>query len=210
MSLRMPKQFVVDFKWRTISTSSQQNWPFYPQKQVNKKAYKDLRLTVAGPHVYRFCFYATEGKPRCYVGESERFERRLSQYIGTLTNLRGKQRIRDLALPDLELADKELQNDSEVRVGAAIQNAEIDREHVELQVVDFDEFGFNKSLISQEGLSNPFVRRLIENLAILDADESGFNMLNNGRDVDAKWLSRRLYGKRPAKKHPSEAKAQQA
>jgi hypothetical protein len=207
MIFQIPKQFIVDFRWKTVTTSVQENWPFLRKEQVDKGVYNELRKAVSGPQVYRFCFNGTAGTRRCYVGESEQFEHRLSQYVGTLTKLRSKQWVDDFTPADMERACKELQNDSKVRIGAAIQNAELDGDRIDLQVIDFDEFYFNEVSISLEGLSSPFLRRMIENLAILTSETSGFHMLNNGRDVHAKWLSQRLCGNRKAKNHPSGAKA---
>jgi hypothetical protein len=79
-----------------------------------------------------------------------------------------------------------------------MQNAEWDGTRIELQSVDFDEFGFNRVSISPENCSGPFQRRAVENLAILDSEAAGINILNSGRDVNAKWFSGLL--KRKAEK----------
>jgi hypothetical protein len=85
-----------------------------------------------------------------------------------------------------------LNSNSCIRVAAAIINAEQDNAVVELQLLGFEEFHFNGLFISTETLTNPFVRRAIENLAILDADMSGLHVLNRGRDIRAKEFTQLL------------------
>jgi hypothetical protein len=96
-----------------------------------------------------------------------------------------------------------LHSDSKTRVGAAIQNAETDGIKVELQLIDFAEFSFNRVDISPSSLTNPFHRKAMENLAILDSDVSGLRPLNRGRDTAAKVFEklckdrRKLYTPEP-------------
>jgi hypothetical protein len=192
MNVLIPKQLLVSFRWKTICASNQVGWPFSRLGQPNRAAFRALRKIMKGARVYRFCFSDPGGNPQCYVGESENSERRLSQYMRALARLRCGARTGDLTLADMERAWRELQTGAEVRVAAAIQNAELDGTLVELQLIDFDGFGFNRIFISPEGLSSPFQRRAVENLAILDSEASGFRMMNNGMDLNAKWLIKKL------------------
>ena len=188
MSVTLPKQILVTFRWKTITASDQEDWPFLPDRKVSSV----LREKIKGACVYRFYFSSKEGTRWCYIGESEKFERRFGEYIRTLARLRQPKPTKDSTLEDLEQAWKELQSDAEVRVAARIQNSELDGTHIELQMIDFDEFGFNRVPISLENCSSPFQRKAIENLAVLDSEAAGINILNSGRDVNAKWFSNLL------------------
>jgi hypothetical protein len=185
MNFVLPKQFFVSFRWKTITSSDQYDWPFLPGGKISKA----LREKIKGTHVYRFYFASVGGNSWCYIGECEKFEDRCGDYIQALRRLREPKPTIDSTGENLERAWKELQTYPEVRVGAMIQNSEAEKSRVELQLIDFEEFGFNKVLISQESLSNPFQRMAIENLAVLDSEASGINIMNSGRDVNAKWFS---------------------
>jgi len=188
MSFSIPKIFLVSFRWKTITASDQNDWPFMPGTSISRASYKALREKIKGSRVYRF-YFNDIGKPWCYIGESEKFERRCSEYIRTLLRLRESKPTKDSSVEDLERAWKELESDAEVRVAAKIQNSELDGKIVELQTIDFDEFSFNQVHISTENLTSPFQRKAIENLAVLNSDAQGIHIMNSGRDVDAKWLS---------------------
>jgi hypothetical protein len=106
--------------------------------------------------------------------------------------MRSDRPAQESTVADLEHAITQLHADSKVRVGAAILNAEFAKSKVELQLIDFQEFVFNKVEISIGSLSNPFHRRAMESLAILDSDASGLRILNRGRDVAGKDFTRLL------------------
>jgi hypothetical protein len=188
MNFILPKHISVGIRWNTIVSSDQDGWPFLTGR-TGKRISSGLLEKMKGPQIYRFYFNCIEGKPRCYIGESEVFEDRCRKYISKFRKLNKSKPLKDSAREDLERAWKELQTYPEVRVGAMIQNSEVEGTRVELQLIDFDEFGFNNVLISQENLSNPFQRMAIENLAVLDSEASGINIMNSGRDVNAKWFS---------------------
>jgi hypothetical protein len=191
MSFTFPKVVHVPFEWRTITASNQEDWPFRPDAKI----LPNLSALMRGPKVYRFYFHPGTGTTACYIGESERFERRVRQYIRALAIMRLSGRLRDSTLEDLENAMKSLNRHSKVRVAAKIVNAEIDNSKVELQLLDFDEFAFNRVSISPDTLTDPFHRRAIENLAILEANSSSMTLMNRGRDLAAKDFSR-LHAKR--------------
>jgi hypothetical protein len=195
MSFTFPKQIIVPLRWTTVTASDHEDWPFIPGGRISRA----LRERIMGPRVYRFYFCSSDGSPWCYIGESEKFERRCGEYIRTLERLRKPKPARESTLQILEKAWKELQSDAEVRVAAKIQNAELDGIRIELQTIDFDEFVFNRVSISPDSCSNPFQRKAVESLAVLDSEAVGMNMLNSGRDVNAKWFSNLL--KRKAAQH---------
>jgi hypothetical protein len=188
MSFTLTKGIHVNFKWRTITGSNQEDWPFRQGKQISPS----LLAQIIGAKVYRFYFHAGVGTVACYIGESERFERRVREYIRALSLMRLSGSLADSTVERLENAIKNLHRHSKVRVAAGIVNAEIDGTMVELQLIDFEEFGFNRVVISPNTLSDPFHRKVIENLAILDASSSGIRLLNRGRDAAAKSFSRLL------------------
>jgi hypothetical protein len=122
----------------------------------------------------------------CYIGESEHFEERIRDYLLELNSMRSGPSLSAWTLEGLRRAAERVQSESEVRVGSLIQIAEQNRTKVELQLIDFPEFVFNRVEISPSSLTDPFHRRAMENLAILDARVSGVTPLNRGRTTEAK------------------------
>jgi hypothetical protein len=100
-----------------------------------------------------------------------------------------------LTVESLVEAGKEMARNPCARIAAHIQNAEIDGRRVELQILEFPEFCLNGVLISSDTLGNPFLRFLLENIAILDTDQLGINLMNRGRKKEAKdfdlWMRNR-------------------
>jgi hypothetical protein len=176
----------VQIRWNTITASDGTDWPFSQNGKLGPVFQDETRK---GPQIYRFLFHE-ETLPWFYIGESERFEARARAYHRTLRLLRNGVPAAQATVEDLESAIRRLHSDSKTRVGAAIQNAEIGGVKVELQLIEFAEFSFNRVDISPSSLTNPFHRKAMENLAILDSEYvSGFNRLNRGRDTEAKALS---------------------
>lgn len=186
MSLSIAKSIRIKFWWETVTDFSKSDWPFSPDAMLSKA----LRQKIAGPRIYRF-YFGDEEKPRCYIAESEKFEVRCSKYIRVLFRMRQRE-TSDTTLEDLLSALKRSNSDSCVRIAAHIINSELNKRPMELQLFQFEEFNFNKAVLSDENLTNPFVRRAIENLAVLDADTSGIRVLNRGRNIEAKKLQRLL------------------
>jgi hypothetical protein len=188
MNYKLPQPILVSFSWITVSGSNQEDWPFLSEK-IGKRISKDLREKIKGPQVYRFYFIPKVGMHQCYIGESEIFEERCRKYVSKFRRLSKSKPVEESTLDDLDRADNELQTDPTVRVGAMIQNWKRDGISVELQMIDFDEFTFNGALISRENMSNPYKRKAIENLAILDSDVPNIHIMNSDRDVNSKWFS---------------------
>jgi hypothetical protein len=183
LKFEVPNWIRVEIRWRTITASDATDWPFRQNGKLGPVFQDETRK---GPQIYRFLFHE-ETLPWFYIGESERFEARARAYHRTLRLLRNGVPAAQATVEGLERAIKRLHSDSKTRVGAAIKNAEIDGVKVELQLIDFAEFSFNRVDISPSSLTNPFHRKAMESLAILDSEYvSGFNRLNRGRDTRAK------------------------
>jgi hypothetical protein len=182
LKLEMPNWIRVEIRWNTITASDATDWPFRQNGKLGPVLRDERRK---GPQIYRFLFHE-ETFPSCYIGESERFEGRARAYHRTLKLMRNGVPAAQATVESLERAIKRLNKDSKTRVAAKIQNAETDGIKVELQLIDFAEFSFNRIDISPSSLTNPFHRKAMENLAILDSDVSGLRILNRGRDTAAK------------------------
>jgi len=189
MSLTPVRSICVPLNWTTVTHSDDQAWCFRSGSKVNK----DLLKRISGPRIYRFRF-APEGSgfPWVYVGQSERFEKRCAAYVRALSQR--KPSLTEWTVGSLGEAWKEMGRNPCARIAAHIQNAQIDRRKVELQLLDFEEFCLNRVLISSGTLGNPFVRYLLENIAILDTDRQGINLMSRGRMKEAKdfdhWMQK--------------------
>jgi len=182
MNLAPVRSILVPLTWTTITHSDDQAWCF----RVGGGISKDLLRIISGPRIYRFCFAPEDtGFPWIYVGQSERFERRCADYLRALSRQR-KQPQMEFTIDTLGEAWKEMEGNSCVRIAARIQNAERAGTGVELQLLSFEEFYFNGVLISPDSLGSPFVRCLVENLAILDTDRPGVHLMNQGRRLEVK------------------------
>ena len=197
MSFSVAKKLMVPFVWETVSASNCVEWPFSKTGRIDEQ----LRRAVAGPRVYRFRYSDSAGRPVCYIGESEKFERRFGDYLRTFKRVLSSKPTKDSTLEELEDACKRNHTNAEVRVSAAILNANLGDALVELQFLSFDEFVMNGALIALDMLSDPFKRRAVENLAILDSESSGIRVINRGRDVTMKRLSSLL---EKVKKHATQ------
>jgi hypothetical protein len=188
LQIEEPNWIRVDIRWKTITASDTTDWPFRQNGSLGSILQDATRK---GPQIYRFLFH-DRPVPSCYIGESERFEGRVQAYQRTLRLMRNGVPAAQATVESLERAIKRLNSDSKTRVGAALQNAEVDGSKVDLQLLNFSEFVFNKVEISSSSLTDPFHRKAMENLAILDARISGLNVLNRGRDSNAKWFGNQL------------------
>ncbi|MGC2299177.1 MAG: hypothetical protein WA476_10270 [Acidobacteriaceae bacterium] len=192
MTLTPVRSIRVPLNWTTVTHSDHQAWCFRPGSKVTK----DLLKLISGPRIYRFCFAPeSTGFPWIYVGQSECFEKRCAAYIRALSRQR-KQTQTESTVDSFGEAWKEMARDPCARIAAHIQTAETDRRRVELQLLDFEEFCLNGILISSEELGNPFVRCLLEDIAILDTDRQGINLMNSGRRKEAKDFDRWMEGRR--------------
>ena len=197
----VPNCIRVKICWHTVTSSDQPDWLFRDQRRISQS----LRERIKGPQIYRF-FFNVEQTPSCYIGQSGHFEDRVGDYRRELKVLRSKPSIA-FTRERLEEAAKKQNSYSPIRVGALIQLAEQEGSKVELQLIDFPEFSFNRTEIALSSLSYPFRRLAMENLAILDAESSPLRVLNRGTNEDAKFLARKLRenAKRMAAAMPSGA-----
>jgi hypothetical protein len=134
----------VEIRWKTITASDATDWPFCQNGKLEPVFQDETRR---GAQIYRFLFQDSQF-PSFYIGESERFEGRAQAYHSALKLMRKGVPAAQATVESLERAIKLLHSESTTRVGAAIQNAEIDGIKVELQLIDFAEFSFNKVDIS--------------------------------------------------------------
>jgi hypothetical protein len=182
----VPNYIRVKICWHTVTSSDQPDWLFRDQKRINRS----LSERIKGPQIYRFLFNV-EQTPLCYIGQSGHFEDRVGDYRRELKGLRSASSTA-FTLEGLAQKAKKLQSHSTIRVGSLIQLADQEDSKVELQLIDFPEFSFNRSEITLNSLSDPFRRLAMENLAILDAESLPFRVLNRGTNENAKFLIRKL------------------
>ena len=168
------------FAWRVVTDSSDPRWPFGERLRLSK----DLGKLFAGPRVYRFVFPCNEEfqTQYAYVGQAENFSRRYYGYC------RADKKVDSVvgSLQSLNDACRNLDRDPNVRVRSMIFNWMLGGHRVELQFLDFESFHLNRVFITQGKLSNPFVRGLVENIAVLDTETEGYYILNRGRDTQVK------------------------
>lgn len=112
------------------------------------------------PGVYRWAVFAADGVLKAvYVGEAEDIRRRLKDYLhpgNRKTALRIEAFLRACQAADLQ---------------------------VRFQTVFFDDFAINRSEFKCAKLSDPFARKVVENLAVLQASGSNCQVLNKGIDA---------------------------
>jgi hypothetical protein len=74
-------------------------------------------------------------------------------------------------------------------VSAAVKNARVANRLVKLQFLQLAEFATLQAKFDQNSISDTFVRRALENLAIIQTEAEGFRTMNRGRNVDPgiKW-----------------------
>jgi hypothetical protein len=173
----------IRFEWQDVTDSGNESWPF----ETNAKLKQELRESFKGPRIYRFIFPGGAGyTPHAYVGETENFciryrhYRRKSDKAPTSSSNR---------LDAFKNAWKRLQRYSGVRVSAAVKNARVDNRLVKLQFLQLAEFATLQAKFDQNSISDTFVRRALENLAIIQTEAEGFRTMNRGRNVDPgrKW-----------------------
>ena len=196
MTFKAPNSMVIPLTWETVASSDDLDWCFAD----NSKISRDFKGKIQGPQIYRFCFHPPDtnlneitGFVRIYVGESQHFEKRCARYVRALAKMRmSTSPVVNMNVQDLDAAWKNMQRDPCVRIAAALQNASIDKGKVKLQLLKFEESWINGVEVSPEKIGNPFVRRLLENLAILSSDGIGIHLMNQGRSVEAKSFQRLL------------------
>ena len=190
MTALVPITIDVPFKWRLIVASECANWPF------SKGGNTPLHLgdDYSGPRIYRFFFEPGDGGAACYIGEAEEFRGRLGDYIQAVRRAR-----QETSESWAELNEK-LKSDSKIRkkllatqtgeIPGRILCAEAAKSRVRLELLDFNDFYFNRILISADELGDLFIRRAIENLAILHTRCPQIEIINRGTDSRSKFFTR--------------------
>jgi hypothetical protein len=191
MKLTEEKNLSVSLNWTTVVCSDDKGWFFGEGRTIDS----ELRKAISGPRVYRFRFLpANPGLESLYIGESERFQDRCDRYRRASSKLSRRSNVSAASNKNDDIAYwKELRRDPCARVAVAIRRAESSHDRVELQLLGFDDFVLNGSLISvTTSLDNPFTRRMVENLAILSSDRIGVLIMNRGVSLMAKEFKRRI------------------
>ncbi len=190
MTAPVPITISVSFNWRLITASDQDNWPFRVDVNTSSSSFGDYR----GPRVYRFFFEPGDGGAACYIGEAEEFHDRLGDYIQAVRNARSETIESQAALNEKLKSDKEkrkkLLSTQKGEIPGRILSAETGGSRVRLELLDFNDFYFNRILISAEEFGDLYMRRAIENLAILHARSPQIEILNRGTDSRSKFFTR--------------------
>ena len=188
MNLVVSRMVRFPYLWRTVTDSDSSNWPF----GVRIRLSKDLCKLFAGPRVYRFAFRENDEfkMAQAYVGEAENFRERYYGYRSVTSASTPASWTRHT----LEEAFRSLRRNPNVRVRSAILNWMAGGHRVELQFLEFESFRLNRVLVTQDRLSNPFVRRLVENVAVLETEKDGYRIMNSGRDIQSKAWTKWFVG----------------
>jgi hypothetical protein len=99
-----------------------------------------------------------------YVGEAEDLRRRLGNYLSP-----GERK-------------------TAARVRSLLQEYQAQGKEIRLQSLQFEDFAVNSYVFEFANLSNPFARRAIENLVIVDTIRFGCKVLNKGADAIEKKI----------------------
>jgi hypothetical protein len=119
-----------------------------------------FRRSYSGPGVYRWATLENDILTTAYIGEAENLCRRLGGYLNPGKGQRTNIRIKKI------LDEKKVLNAT-----------------IYYQVLEFEDFEMNRFRISRDGLTNPYTRRLIENLAIVLHTFENCTLLNRGMDL---------------------------
>ena len=165
-------KFEVSFKWTDLMSAPERSYSFPSRPTSFMRRY-------ATPGVYRWAVFVGEELEAVYVGEAEDLLRRLRHYLSPgetqLTNIRLKQ---------------------------YLEHCISKGRKVSLQFLEFEEFFINRDAFVCSQLSDPFVRKAIENLAILETFHLDCEVLNKGKNVIKKKAE--VLSKEIAKLNPIE------
>jgi len=154
----------VPVQWERVSDSKSSDWPFLA---TSKRIAVGLSHVIRGPQIYRFTFCNPEGR-LCgvYIGEAGCFLERHRHYK-----------------PKQEHEEFDWKRFKRGRVSLKIQGWQ---GLVVLQRLVVREFRLSGVVINQGSISSPFVRKLLENFAVCQAESEGVHVLNRGRDQEIK------------------------
>ena len=154
----------IQVRWMCLECCPNEAYKFPSPRNAH------IRKWYSRPGIYRWAVFDMQGRLcEAYVGETESIFSRLGQYLRPgktqQTNLRLNAHVRDLLIQGLRL---------------------------EYQVMEFDPFQINDVIINDESLGDPYVRRLIEALAISELRLSKCRILNLGQDALDKGIRRAI------------------
>ena len=155
-------KFDICFTWKSLESESGQQYSFpdLPSKYLKRR--------YAGPGVYRWAIFDSLGKLQaCYIGEAEDLARRLHHYVRP-----GKSQQTNL------------------RLNAFLHQAQTNGLDVQFQLIMFGDFVINSCGFGSGKLSDPFARKVVENLAILESFTLNCDVLNKGMNVVQKQVER--------------------
>ena len=148
------KELDLEMRWRPVMAAVGQPYRF-PEKTT-----KYLRQRYQGPAVYCWRLDRPKMPSVVYVGETDCVIRRLRGVLWA--GRRGEPTLRLNRLFQKLLAE-----------GAEIT----------LEILDFERFVINDYEVSMERLRNPYLRKLVESVAILTEARLGSVVLNWGREL---------------------------
>ena len=163
----------IPLNWKAVLVNGTYfEWHKHPPRNIRER---DL---ISGPRVYRWLMRRTSGEIELvYVGQTERFEKRVSEYRG------GKQSRVEPVSTFLSTARK----------------CEDSGGSVELQFLDLDKesFSVNGKAITNASLGDHDVRLMMEGIALVDARARNLSVLNRlHQNVHIKDL-RRIVNQNP-------------
>jgi hypothetical protein len=150
----------IEFNWKDFESNEGVSYVFPSPPTSNMRRY-------AGPGVYRWAVYSGEVLEAVYIGEAEDLLRRLQHYLYP-----GKTQVTNL------------------RIKAMLEKYLAGGHKVSFQFLRFDQFVINRHAFGCSHLSDPFARKVIENLAILESFHWDCEVLNKGKNVIQKKIDR--------------------
>jgi len=148
----------LELRWIDIESKPGQAYHFPEAPTIYMRRYRT-------PAVYRWAILGRDGTlESVYVGEAEDLRRRLGDYLRT-----GNRK-------------------TALRVSAFLRERLKDHRQILFQTVVFETFAVNLSHFDCSKLSDPFARKVVENLAILESLQSHCKLLNKGIDATHKKI----------------------
>lgn len=153
-----PRNIDIPLYWKSVLVKGAHfDWHKHPPRNVPER---DL---ISGPRVYRWVMRTTSGEIELvYVGQSERFQKRVSEYRG----------------------GNHLRVESDRAFQLRSRKCEESGGSVELQFLDLnaEPFSINGKAITNASLGDHDVRLMMESIAIVDARARNLSVLNQLHD----------------------------
>ena len=146
-------KFEIGFRWDDVESASGEFYRFPGVRTSYMRRYNSSG-------VYRWGIFRSDGTLEAvYIGEAEDIKRRLGDYLSPGTRK------------------------TAARVRALLKDYQAQGMEVRFQIVVFDDFAVNSCNFNCCNLTDPFARKAIENLVILEALHRGYKVLNKGIDA---------------------------